>query len=152
MPYPNDTRKQLQGLSTPWTYMSNLRHFCFNRAPLCFVSGTLFSVYLMYVQNISAACRQALFVSSGQQAQRGLDHLKKRRTQIHAPMRARSRTNKLTVCTINGRGDDGLWCCMYCSQDLVRRIKAIAKTDDNCAAGAIRYLMQRLAAKSAEVR
>lgn len=42
-----------------------------------------------------------------------------------------------------------VWCCF---QDIVRRIKAIAKTDEHCAAGTIRYLMQRMTAKSAEVR
>lgn len=36
-------------------------------------------------------------------------------------------------------------------QDTVRRIKAIARKDENCAAGAARYLMQRMAAKSSEV-
>lgn len=34
----------------------------------------------------------------------------------------------------------------------MRRIKGIARKDEDCAAGAIRYLMQRMAAKSAEVR
>lgn len=33
----------------------------------------------------------------------------------------------------------------------MRRIKAIARKDENCAAGAARYLMQRMAAKSSEV-
>ncbi|CBN75384.1 conserved unknown protein [Ectocarpus siliculosus] len=37
-------------------------------------------------------------------------------------------------------------------EDTVRRIKGIARKDEDCAAGAIRYLMQRMAAKSAEVR
>lgn len=37
-------------------------------------------------------------------------------------------------------------------QDTVRRIKGIARKDEDCATGAIRYLMQRMAAKSAEVR
>lgn len=40
---------------------------------------------------------------------------------------------------------------VFVFQDTVRRIKAIAKKDENCAAGATRYLMQRMAAKSSEV-
>ncbi|CAN0273506.1 unnamed protein product, partial [Ectocarpus sp. 12 AP-2014] len=37
-------------------------------------------------------------------------------------------------------------------EDTLRRIKGIARKDEDCATGAVRYLMQRMAAKSAEVR
>eukprot|EP00903_Cladosiphon_okamuranus_P006995 g6806.t1 len=40
----------------------------------------------------------------------------------------------------------------HLDEDTVRRIKTIARKDENCAAGAARYLMQRMAAKSSEAR
>lgn len=43
-------------------------------------------------------------------------------------------------------------CAVRHPQELLQRIKAVAKQDERCAAGALSYLMERMRASSAEVR